>query len=236
MNTSINELAALAKKAARGAGYSWSMADEAAFATSWLCRNGVDGTTVVSNHLKLANELGTGSIQLQSLNWPLTGQSNGLCALSSGASISDLAGSFAESKQASQIELKQVISAALLLPYFALASQHLQSKQPSSTANACATYVRCKHFEATLLATTDENWLSQIDYHQALTQGRCTNVYADFNPHSEALLAADSRPRLHRTNMSLDALAVLNQFAEKTYAPATDASRQGAGAGQTDND
>lgn len=230
------------------------MADEAAYATSWLCRNDIDGATVLANHLNIANALGVDSIKLHSLNWPWTGGSNGLCALSAGASISDLATSL----EATQFEMQQVISAALVLPYFALVSQYMQPSPSSSTDSigtpSCITNVRCEHFDAKIIATPTKSWLSKIDYRQALAQtqphSRFTDVQVEFglltslplNAQAQARSDAQTRAQLqapppkHRTIISTEALTDLNRFAQNTYAPATDASRQGAGPGETDND
>ena len=225
---------ALARKAARGAGYSWSMADEAAFATSWLCRNGVDGTSLIATHLKIAHELGADSIKLQSLQLPWTGSSDGLCALSAGASISDLATSI----QSDEMQLQQIIGAALLLPYVALASQRVQHDSSSSAHRVCTTRVKCEHFDATLHATPTSSWLSEIEHHHIQTEQGYTDVFVNFNLQSNPV--ADTQSRLHtavhRANIAAETLADLERFAAKTYAPATSASRQGAGAGETDND
>ncbi|NND22495.1 MAG: DUF3726 domain-containing protein, partial [Silicimonas sp.] len=42
MSYSLNEVEATAKKAARGAGYPWGLAEEAAKATRWLCAHDID--------------------------------------------------------------------------------------------------------------------------------------------------------------------------------------------------
>ena len=43
MSLSLNEVESLAKKAARGTGYPWGLAEEAAKASRWLAARGVDG-------------------------------------------------------------------------------------------------------------------------------------------------------------------------------------------------
>ena len=48
MSFSLNEVEAQAKKATRGAGYSWGMAEEAGRATAWLCAQGRDGVAVLA--------------------------------------------------------------------------------------------------------------------------------------------------------------------------------------------
>lgn len=52
MNLSLNEVEAMAKRATRGAGHSWGMAEEASKATRWLCVQGLDGVAVLADVLK----------------------------------------------------------------------------------------------------------------------------------------------------------------------------------------
>lgn len=52
MSFSLNEVEALAKRATRGAGYTWGMAEEAGKATRWLCAHGVDGCAVLATLLE----------------------------------------------------------------------------------------------------------------------------------------------------------------------------------------
>ena len=51
LNLSLNEVAATAKKAARGAGYSWGMAEEAAAAVRWLAACGTEALTTDGTRL-----------------------------------------------------------------------------------------------------------------------------------------------------------------------------------------
>lgn len=48
MNLSLNEIEAMAKRAARGHGHSWGMAEEAGKAARWLCSQGIDGASVLA--------------------------------------------------------------------------------------------------------------------------------------------------------------------------------------------
>ena len=51
MSYSLNEMEATAKRAARGAGYSWGLAEEASKATRWLCTQGLDGAAELAHVL-----------------------------------------------------------------------------------------------------------------------------------------------------------------------------------------
>ena len=49
---SFYETGVLARRATRGAGYDWGLAEEATFAAGWLCDYGVDGADVLSRYLR----------------------------------------------------------------------------------------------------------------------------------------------------------------------------------------
>ena len=51
---SRNEVASLCMKAARGAGMSWGLAEEAGFAASWLVQHGINGPSHLYAHLNQA--------------------------------------------------------------------------------------------------------------------------------------------------------------------------------------
>jgi len=54
VKVSFNELDAMAKKAARGIGCPWGMAEEAGKAARWLCARGEDGGRLLAGHLTAA--------------------------------------------------------------------------------------------------------------------------------------------------------------------------------------
>lgn len=51
MTPSLSEITATGRKAAKGAGYSWGMADEAGRATAWLWEHGIDSITALADLL-----------------------------------------------------------------------------------------------------------------------------------------------------------------------------------------
>ncbi len=52
MSFSLNEVEAMAKKAARGAGYPWGLAEEAGKATRFLCAHGLDGVAALADVIR----------------------------------------------------------------------------------------------------------------------------------------------------------------------------------------
>ncbi len=244
VNASINEAAALARKATKGAGYDWSMADEAAFATAWLCRQGLDGATILAQHLSYAHERDIATLRLRSLHQPWRASESGLCALSAGATLSDLA----HDTDTRQGELEQLITPALLLPFIAYAMERLHRGGSGSMMRMGRAALRYTGFEAELRSYSGATWLHRCSLAQGASSMKASQppICADVRYRIEAQMSeqadASATPhvapisRTHRTHITADAWATLNQFAALTYAPATDASRRGAGAGTTDND
>lgn len=75
----LNEVEATAKNAARGAGYSWGMAEEAAKATRWLCANGIDGCKALARVLAQADEIGPREMAPRDLSGDWAAEAGALC-------------------------------------------------------------------------------------------------------------------------------------------------------------
>ncbi len=86
---SLNEVEATAKKAARGAGYSWGVADEAGFAARWLTARGVDGCAALAALLRRMDgvDFNAAKPDMTQDDWAAAGP---LCPLSTGCLMSDL--------------------------------------------------------------------------------------------------------------------------------------------------
>ncbi|MBY6066702.1 DUF3726 domain-containing protein [Leisingera aquaemixtae] len=209
MSYALNEVEATAKRAARGAGYDWGLSEEAAKATRWLCAQGLDGAAVLAGLLEAGYAAELSAHVPQSLDGSWSAQAP-LCPLATGAAISDCAAGL----QDAPLSLGQVSQPAMILPFAAMAARQL---------DACVT-VECEGF-------------------QAVTDGAALHCVGDL-PDAAARLtirAAGSLSNPYPTHTRAEpeeaAWAVLNRFAHKTYAPATEESRLlGAGAGLSDND
>lgn len=208
MSYSLNEIEAASKRAARGAGYSWGCAEEAAKATRWLCANGQDGVTILAGLLDRrlavsADHAPTG----QEGEWRADGE---LCPLVAGAYLSDCAHQLAKDA----IHMRRVAAPLVILPF---------------AANAARFHKCC--------VTVD------IDGQLAITDGVALSCPDGIPAQAEELtvrtggeLAARCRSK-SRATPDPDSWARLNEYAYRTYAPATDESRRlGAGAGLSDND
>lgn len=209
MSYALNEVEATAKRAARGAGYDWGLAEEAAKATRWLCVQGLDGAAVLAGLLEAgyAAELPAHVPQSLDGNWLAEVP---LCPLAAGAALSDCAAQL----QSAPLATGPVSRPAMILPFAAMAARQL---------GTCVT-VAGEGFQA----VTDGTGLH--------CEGTLPETAAQLTIRAAGSLA-NAYPSFTRAEPEEAAWAVLNRFAQKTYAPATEESRLlGAGAGLSDND
>lgn len=211
MTLSLNEVDAIAKKATRGAGYPWGLAEEAGKAVRWLCALGVDGCGA------LALALRTFDGALLSEVTPVTDTSDWyapgpvLCPLMTGTALSDRA----DVIQNTPIRTKQVLAPDLLL-FFA-----------ANIATQCKGVVTVEWADGS--AVTNGSDLSLNGQPAGL-------VASNLRIFCGGTLGVPLRSstRVASNNRSLETLFV---FAHRTYAPATEESRRkGAGENATNKD
>lgn len=118
---SLNEVHGTAKKAARGAGYPWGLAEEAGQAVRWLCSQGVDGCAALARLLERFD--GTAlKIITPSTKEPLwRAKSNILCPLITGSAILDRAYEF----EHHPFKLRSVAEPSLLLAFAASSARKI---------------------------------------------------------------------------------------------------------------
>ena len=207
LNLSLNEVAATAKKAARGAGYSWGMAEEAAAAVRWLAASGIEGCAPLVALLDQAD----GAPENHRPNvagpiWQASG--SGVCPLAAGTALAD----HSTGLVALQTRIADVMAPVLLLACAADAAR----MTGRAVSVACGT-------EA---LTTDGTRLG----------GTSLPERGDVDISFGGALETPRAP-MSRATPAPEVWAALNAFAERTYAPASEASRlMGAGAGTNDND
>jgi hypothetical protein len=196
MTYSLNEVRALATKAARGAGFSWGMAEEAGLSMRLLSSNGLPGPSAFASYL---TALDTHSLDI------------GLCPLSVGVQFSDLPTLWKD------VGVGALRSPLLLAPFLT----------PAATQTKMTICLRWDRGQAVVYPGS-----GIVGRGDLLTDH--SNVEVDvLNDGSEA-----QNPKvMTRAEIEPTTLKVLETFAARTYAPATEESRRaGAGASETDND
>jgi len=216
MNWSMNEVEVLAKKAARGAGQSWGLAEETGKAVRMLAGQGIDTTGYLVTLLGANDGVAYSDIAPADVGGVWTAAGGQLCPLVTGACLSDRA---AEIGAGRVLTLESIAFPVFLIPFAqAVARQSgrtIRLSWADVSVFADGTQVRVEGNESALTAAE---------------VGRAEICAVD-TPAGHAMEQCD------RAAMSQTAAAGLNGFAQRTYAPATEASRlAGAGAGLSDND
>lgn len=216
MNLSLNEIEGLCKKAARGAGMSWGLAEEAAKAARWLSAQGMEGPALLAAQLRRNDGIDYAQLapRIEADRWSSAGRS--MCPLIAGATLSDHAQLFTGD---SGITLEAVSFPVLLAPF--------ASRLASSRGEAVAlSWPGCRlYFDADGGMFCDPASDPTVDDVVAVT--------CEIKPaQTDGNAVQGPAPAVAEA-----VLSYLTELAARTYVPATEASRaQGAGSTLSDND
>ncbi len=211
---SLTEIETLCKKATRGAGYHWGLAEEAGKGVRLLSGYGLSGAELLARLLVSNDKISYAEIRPISTEGTWHANRGTLCPIIAGATVSDRAHHMA----GSTIELGQT-SCPLLLIYSALLVS-VQHKNP----------VHIEWSGVSIICTAD---------HIAL-QGAEVDLYAVDTNHIKISMDEEQNNTDYQINyfsplarpIDPDCLNTLEDFAYRTYAPATEISRAGAGEGK----
>lgn len=217
MRYSLYEIEVTCKRAARGAGMYWGLAEEAGKAVRWLSAQGMPGPKAFAALLKKNDH-----IEYQSMIPVLSDgvwqrDAGYLCPLIIGTALCDRVGEMATAQES--IQIGPMLHPLLLLPFAAAISKITQCE------------INVSWSDAEFLVS--ENSISVTDKANALTLETVETAYfmLSQNPMRE--------PSACNQDYSVDTSTwvQLNTFAQRTFAPASEASRlTGAGAGLSDTD
>ena len=216
MTFSLNEIEAMGKRAARGAGLSWGLAEEAGKAARWLAARGLPGPDQLAEILTLNDGKSYDDLAPVSIEGEWRAPSDRLCPLVCGAALCDRAGEIAAGRE---IELGPVARPLLLAPYVAAAARQAGCAIELSWTGAAMVFAP----EGVSIDAAPEALTARGADH-----ARCRRVDGPVTaPSADPCTGA----------VDAETWTRLNAFALRTFAPATEASRlAGAGAGLTDND
>ncbi|MEF3049032.1 DUF3726 domain-containing protein [Pseudotabrizicola sp. L79] len=214
---SRNEVETLCLKAARGAGLSWGLAEEAGFAIGWLTAQGVDGATALLAHLA-GWAPATGVIDTTNRLWRAASH-DGLCPIAAGAALEDHAQLDAGPYHGG-IGLQALRHPLLVLPFLARMAQASQSALAFGWSGGTVTILPGRPIDPKALLA-----LGQI------AQDNITVAPA-------AAIAPVDQTATKTTPCAVPAatLAGLNALSMRTTVPASEQSRRGAGGTTSDND
>ncbi len=216
MTFSLNEIEAMGKRAARGAGLPWGLAEEAGKAARWLTANGLPGPEELAEILTRNDGKSYDELAPVSVDGVWRASSGRLCPLVAGAALCDRAAEIAEGRE---IVFGLTAQPLLLAPYAAGAAILTGAAVELS-------------WDGTVMTLTPAGVSIQGD-HAALTARSADSIRCRRAENTVVVSSADAPGRA----VDAEAWSRLAVFAQRTFAPATEASRlAGAGAGLTDND
>lgn len=216
MNASLNEIESLCKKAARGAGLSWGLAEEGGKAARWLSANGLNGPALLAAQLRRDDGCSypqlTPALDGEGLEVP--GQL--MCPLIAGVTLSDHAYLL---RDTGQIQLRRVTQPLLLLPFVSATSRYLgvalQLSWPGCVLGLAPN-------GEVVIHQAEDLYAAQVDH----VSCSCLCAAATGGEVLGKLIPA----------LDSDVLEYLNHLAGRTYVPASAASRLlGAGSALSDN-
>jgi len=208
VNLSLAEFRALVAKAFRGAGYSWGLTEDAAFASMRLAEYGIDAGAAVVRLLTQTEGHDTSTL-MPTEQWESIGDM--LCPVCMGVTIADLGG-------CPDLSVDGLLEPLLLAPFL------LSAIVAGDSSEGYLVEWDGGRCEVTAAGLTHDGSPS--------SQGGAVTITALSKPTLPSPIAVVSRVDLNE-----DATEAIEAFAHRTYAPATEASRtSGAGAGLLDAD
>jgi hypothetical protein len=214
---SCNEVSALCMKAARGAGMSWGLAEEAGFAAAWLVQRGFDGPEHLYRHLAQAQGRSWQDLcpTVKSGDWQAPA-GRAICPIALGATLCDYAALPEGVGVGCEIKIGPVDYPVLLLPFLVTCAETASLQLTLSWDGGSA----CLGRDRTAL----------VDAFKALDGRQASlTLTAQFGTVAPAITSAAPQT-------DSDTITALNAMAMRTTVPASEASRAGAGSTTTDND
>ena len=211
----LAEVESYLRKSAQAVGLEWGIAEEAGKAARWLAAFGLPGPESTLTHLLRLRGMDY-RVFVPDVNANPWKSKNGLlCPIITGAAIADRSAQLLEGKK---IELEQTAYPLLLA---ATIGQAARCHKAVFTTSWAGVRVSCFENGLSIVGSQDDLVLQQAEK---------VTIYQENLKTPQALPSTLAYPIGEDTFKRIDTLAF------ETYAPATEESRAGAGAGLTDND
>jgi hypothetical protein len=218
MLCSLNEIEAELRKAARGSGLSWGLAEEAGKAGRWLEMHGIECLPIFAALFEQNDGIPYDEIAIMQTEGGWRASGGKLCPLIAGAALVDRAEEIAGGRT---VELAAIAWPVLLVPFAAAVATAAGTSVQLGWPGVRFTFADgCVRRETTLDVTT----VASAPYTRC---GRLVGVAP----------GTVVRPEIPGTAVAESVWARLDAFVARTYVPASDESRRkGAGAGLLDID
>lgn len=213
-HVSLGEIDALGRKAARGAGFAWGLAEEAGRAARWLAAYRLPGPeTLLATLEALDGGVARHAPRPEGDAWD--SPAGLLCPVATGAALSDRAHAI---RDGARVRLGPVLFPLLILPPLCRAARDLGFPIGIASGDVAA------------VAMPDGPAARDFSPFGAARVEGLSVAGAETAPAAALLPCADAHA------VDVDVWRRLDRFAHRTYVPATESSRRGAGAGLRDAD
>ncbi len=211
----LAEVESYLRKSAQAVGLDWGLAEEAGKAARWLAAFGLPGPECMVSHLANLPGLDYQRFTPEATDLPWKASGGVLCPVITGAAIAD--------RSAQMLAGKQFELAAVAYPLLLAATIGQAARCHQTVFTTAWDDVRVSCFANGIRV---EGPLEQL----IVEQTDSVHCFQDSLSEPQSLPSARAYP------IDADHFQQIERLAIKTYAPATEASRAGAGAGLTDND
>lgn len=242
---SRNETDTLVTKAAKGAGFSWGLAEDAGRCAAWLLRRGMDSASTIAALLASTDAIGHDAMRPERVadGWRPARGAGPMCPIWLGAALVD------QGPQRFPIRVSHVAQPLLLLPFLARLARTQGTLRVDTGTLSVVVNPDGFSGEITALAALET---ADIEIASETAPGAIVATSASANNHNGPARARDtkqgatpeattgtasatpSNPPLPQ--ISSTTLSILQAFALKTTVPTSEASRLGAGSSRHDND
>jgi len=210
MPYSLNEIEAMCKRATRGAGLPWGIAEEAGKASRWLASHNLPGPEMLSKLLALHQGTVYQDFTPVFEGTEFRPTSDTLCPLMAGAALIDRISEFPDGQH---IEFKSIAYPILLAPYAAFCARKIGLQFELSWAGVRVIISPEGHLKI------EGNTALITSPHSTSVVGRSSSTNTDFLPQ-----------KISSRDVDTEGWNSLAGFSSRMYAPATEASRKlGAG-------
>lgn len=217
MKRSLNEIEHTSRKAARGCGLPWGVADEVGKAVRWLHVYGIDGVSMLINLLKQQDHHNFEKYSPVNLESPWRGRNQTLSPIAVGMSLCDCLEAMADA----EIKVNRVAYPALIAGFLGQTSL-----VPGQSVVLQWNNIKLSLYRDGLVVEGADAML-MLEKAETLDCARYPFPGE----------AKTKKPHIGDAEVSVDSWAELEGHAYLTYVKATEESRlSGAGAGLTDND
>lgn len=213
---SRNEIEQLGLKAARGAGMSWGLAEEAGFAAAWLAHHGLPGPCALLRRLAEGEDHPLHDLRFdqETRSWDHRGRA---CPIALGAALCDHVKLSEVGNMTSTVQLGEIGQPLLLLPFLAEAARMTDGNICLRWSGGTITVTNDGGIFGSLRALKKASWLDAEVSATAADPG-----------------SGHSMPGVH--SVPFETLQGLEAHALRITVPASETSRAGAGASSDDND